>query len=74
MSCLAKYYREPYVVGTLIPVLWRQKLADLCESKASLAYIVSSRMARATKWVPDSKKKKKKKKKKNQKKNKNVLI
>jgi hypothetical protein len=36
----------------LIPVLQRQRQADLCELEASLVYISSSRLARATQRDP----------------------
>ena len=36
----------------LIPILGRQKQADLCEFKVSLVYRVSSRTARATQKKP----------------------
>ena len=32
----------------LVPALWRQRQADLCEFEASLVYRVGSRIARAT--------------------------
>jgi hypothetical protein len=38
----------PDVVAHNIPALWRQRQADLCEFKASLNYIESSRTAMAT--------------------------
>jgi hypothetical protein len=37
----------------LIPALRRQRQADLCEFKASLVYIASSRIAGATWLQPD---------------------
>ena len=48
---------------SLVPVLWTQRQADLCESEASLVYRVSSRIARATQRNPVSKNQKEKKKK-----------
>ena len=44
----------------LIPALRRQRLADLCEFKASLVYKVSSRSASTTQKNPVSKKLRKK--------------
>ena len=44
-------------VHTLIPVLRRQKQADLCKFKASLVYRVSSRTPRAIPRNPVLKKK-----------------
>jgi hypothetical protein len=38
------------VIQALIPALRRQWQADICEFKAHLVYIVSSRTARATQW------------------------
>ena len=43
---------QAVVVHTLIPVLGRQKQADLCEFKASLVYRVSSRTVKATQRSP----------------------
>jgi hypothetical protein len=48
----------------LIPVVGRQRLANLCEFKASLVYRVSSRTEKATQRNPVSKKKTKTKTKK----------
>ena len=39
----------------LVPVLGRQRQAELCEFEASLVYRVSSRIARATQRTPVSK-------------------
>jgi hypothetical protein len=39
----------------LIPALWSQRQANLCEFKASLVYRASSRTARATQKCPVSK-------------------
>jgi hypothetical protein len=41
----------------LVPALRRQRQMDLCEFKASLVYIVSSRTAWTTQWEPVSKNK-----------------
>jgi hypothetical protein len=54
--------------GALIPALWRQRQADLCEFEASLVYQISSRTARATQRTPVSKQNKTKQ---NKNKNKN---
>ena len=50
----------------LIPALGRQRQADLCEFKASLVYIVSSRPARATQGNPVLENKKMKKRRKSE--------
>ena len=42
----------------LIPVLGKQRQTDLCEFKASLVYITSSRPARDTETLSQKKKKK----------------
>jgi hypothetical protein len=43
-----KQTKRTYWHTPLMPVLGRQRLADLCEFEASMVYIGSSRTARAT--------------------------
>jgi len=50
------YSKLLIVVHTFNPSTWESKASELCEFKASLVYIVSSKTARATQRNPVSKK------------------